>query len=279
MKKVLITGSSGYIGIHLANMLQNEYILHGIDLVFDSFHLNRFFQMNICAGGTGLLYPKEHHYDTVVHLAAHVKVNESVKIPAEYYYNNIIGTMSVLEQVNFDNFIFASTGVASNPTNPYALSKRCAEDVVKSFCEKRNKNYTTFRFYNVIGSTVKKPTNEDGLFYNLMKAKETGTFTIFGDDYDSFDGTAVRDYVHVDEVCASIKRAIEKPTNSLENLGTGTGYTVKQIVEAFRTVNNCDFEIVYEPRRSGDLERCVLDVPSLYFEKMYSFDEMLKVKP
>jgi UDP-glucose 4-epimerase len=213
----------------------------------------------------------------VIHLAAHVKVNDSINIPGEYYYNNIFGTMSVLEQINFDHFIFASTGVASNPTNPYALSKRCAEDVVKSFCEKKQKDFTTFRFYNVIGQTVKGPTNEDGLFYNLLKAKENGKFTIFGDDYDSFDGTAVRDYVHVNEICMSIKKSIEKPANSLENLGTGTGYTVKQIVDKFKEVNNCDFDVVYQPRRSGDLERSVLDNPSLYFEKMYSFDELLKI--
>jgi len=274
MKKVLITGSSGYIGVHLAKMLQDDYVLHGIDWSFNGSQLNHFLQRNVCVGD--LLY-KHHHYDAVIHLAAHVKVNDSINIPGEYYYNNIFGTMSVLEQINFDNFIFASTGVASNPTNPYAFSKRCAEDVVKSFCEKNQKDFTTFRFYNVIGQTVKGPTNKDGLFYNLLKAKENGKFTIFGDDYDSIDGTAVRDYIHVNEICNSIRMAIETPANGLENLGTGEGHTVKQIVEKFKQVNSCDFEVSYAPRRQGDLERSVLDNPSLYFEKLYSFNELLKV--
>ena len=274
MKSVLITGSSGYIGVHLAKMLRDKYFVYGLDIVFDTFYLRRFYQRNICDGELSL----SKHFDVVVHLAAMVKVNESVDFPGFYYTNNLFGTMNLMEQISFENFIFASTGVASNPTNPYALSKRCAEDVVKSYCEKNEIDYTIFRFYNVIGQDGKGPTNEDGLFHNLIKAKESKHFTLYGADYNTIDGTAIRDYIHVNEVCAAIEMAIEKPANSLQNLGTGVGVSVKQIINKFKEVNDCDFSVITHDRRPGDLEKSVLENVSVYYKRAYTLDELLKVR-
>lgn len=273
MKTVLITGSSGYIGVHLAKMLRDKYEVHGIDLVFDSFYLYRFYQKDV----RGLLSFSGRRFDAIVHLAAFVKVNESIEMPGSYYHNNLFGTMNLLRQVHCDNFIFASTGVASNPINPYALSKRCAEDVVQEYCTKEGIDFTIFRFYNVIGQDAKGPTNTDGLFYNLIQAIESKHFTLYGADYNTVDGSAIRDYIHVNEICAAIEMAIEKPANSLQNLGTGEGRSVKEIIEKFKEVNNCDFGVITTNRRSGDLERSVLDNTSRYYKKQYSFDELLKV--
>jgi UDP-glucose 4-epimerase len=221
---------------------------------------------------------KEFEFDTVVHLAALVRVNESVEKPLDYYNTNFNGTVNMLHNCNYKNFIFASTGAAENPISPYALSKRCAEDVVKSYCLENDKRFTTFRFYNVIGSDGIPPTNPDGLFANLIKAKETGYFNLYGVDYDTPDGSAIRDYVHVVEICEAILKAIEMPADQLENLGHGEGHSVKQMVETFKIVNNCNFTVNYNSRREGDLEKSVLDNPSIYLQPKYTLQQLLEVK-
>ncbi len=111
-----------------------------------------------------------------------------------------------------------------------------AEDVVREYCTNhRPTPYTIFRFYNVIGSEGFAPTNPDGLMYNLIMAMQSKEFTVFGNDYDvSPDGTCIRDYVHVNEICDSLKQAIEKPSNQIECLGHGVGYTVREIVSLFQ---------------------------------------------
>ena len=137
--------------------------------------------------------------------------------------------------------------------------------------------YTIFRFYNVIGSDGFYPTNPDGLMYNLMQAGETGEFTVFGDDYDTKDGTCVRDYVHVNEVCNSLLQAIENPSNSVECLGHGIGRTVTEIVDMFKKVNSVDFTVKVGPRRKGDIVSSVLEDVSPYMKNLYTIEELLQV--
>lgn len=277
MKKILVTGSSGYIGQHLCKLLKQtgEYEVHGMDIVNNTNYLDEFIKQNVTQYSRGFEL-KITKYDTVVHLAAMVRVNESVQLPAQYYRNNLFGTMNILEQVKYNNFIFASTGAATNPTSPYGLSKRAAEDVVSSYCKKNDKSFTMLRFYNVIGSDGIPPTNPDGLFYNLINAEKTGEFNLYGNDYNTPDGSPVRDYVHVMEICNAIKTAIELPANRLENLGHGHGYSVKEIIDIYKNVNKCDFNVNILPRREGDLEKTVLDKPSSYLKSIYIIEELLK---
>jgi len=275
MKKILITGSSGYIGSHLTHLLKDDYEVHGLDKNLPLIHPSVFYHCDI-----NRTFNLDEEFDAVIHLAALVNVGESEKIPIQYYITNLNGTMNVINKIKTKNFIFASTGAAEGCMSAYGISKRAAEDVVREYCTKHSqKDYTIFRFYNVIGSTVAEPTNPDGLMYNLMKARTSGSFTIFGNDYEqSWDGTCVRDYVHVMEICDAIKQAIEKPSNSVECLGHGVGYTVKEIVEKFKIVNNCDdFEVKYGPRRPGDLPVSVLKNVSSYMKNLYSFEDLLKV--
>ena len=272
MKKVLITGNSGYIGSHLTKLLSKNYHVYGLDENKNTVPVVEHFLEDVCN-----IKPINIEFDTVIHLAALVNVNESERNPIDYYHVNLNGTLKVLHHTKFKNFIFASTGAAENCHSPYGISKRAAEDCVRQFFKEIDITYTIFRFYNVIGADGFAPTNPDGLMHNLIKAKNTGKFTIFGNDYNTADGTCIRDYVHVNEVCDAIQTAINRPANNLENLGHGVGYSVQQIVDLFSSVNDVTIDVAYGDRRSGDLEKSVLDKPSTYMKNMYTIKELLKI--
>ena len=277
MKKILITGCSGYIGSHLSKMLANDYEVHGLDIDEPQAPLNEFYRCDI---NRQFAIPGDIEYDSVIHLAALVRVGESEQIPIKYYITNLNGTMNVVNKIKTKNFIFASTGAAQDCSSAYGISKRAAEDVVREYCTQHKKqDYTIFRFYNVIGSDGYEPTNPDGLMYKLIEARDTGSFTVYGNDYDVsvIDGTCIRDYVHVNEICDALKQAIEKPSNSVECLGHGVGYTVQEIVDLFQKVNECSFDVKYGPRRKGDLPSSVLANVSPYMRNLYSMEELLKV--
>jgi UDP-glucose 4-epimerase len=276
VKKVLITGSSGYIGSHLTQLLMDEkkYEVHNLDINDPQALANKYYRCDI-----NRAFTLDEEFDAVIHLAALVNVGESEQKPIQYYITNINGTMNVINKIKTKNFIFASTGAAEGCYSAYGISKRAAEDVVREYCTVHNPMpYTIFRFYNVIGSKGYSPTNPDGLMYNLLKAVDTKQFTIFGNDYkESWDGTCVRDYVHVMEICEALKDAIETPSNSIECLGHGVGHTVKEIVNLFQTVNNIDLDVKYGPRRKGDLPSSVLEDVSPYMKHIYSMEELLKI--
>lgn len=277
MKKILITGCSGYIGSHLCKMLENDYEVHGLDIDEPQAPLNEFYRCDINRPFT---IPGDIEYDSVIHLAALVRVGESEHIPIKYYITNLNGTMNVVNKIKTKNFIFASTGTAQDCTSAYGISKRAAEDVVREYCTRhKQQDYSIFRFYNVVGSDGYEPTNPDGLMYKLIEARDTGVFTIYGNDYDVsvIDGTCIRDYVHVNEICDALKQAIEKPSNSVECLGHGVGYTVQEIVDLFQKVNECNFDVKYGPRRKGDLPSSVLANVSPYMRNLYYMEELLKV--
>ncbi len=275
MKKILITGNSGYIGSHLSNMLLKKggYELHGLDKQKPQVQLHKFHYQDIQDDKFNI----NEHYDCVIHLAAEVAVGRSVKNPTLYYTTNIQGTLNVLKNISTNRFVHGSTGSAGPMNNPYGISKRCAEDVVWQHCIENNLPFTTFRFYNVTGSDGINPTNPDGLMWNLMNAQKTGVFNLFGDDYNTEDGSAVRDYTHVNEICVALISAIEESTNQIENLGHGVGTTVKEMIDLYKRVNNCEFDVNICPRRAGDLERSVLDNPSKFMQKLYTMEDLLKV--
>lgn len=275
MKKILVTGSSGYIGSHLIDMLMKtlKYEVHCLDIVDPQIAAHCYYRCDI-----NRQFELAEEFDAVVHLAAKVSVGESEKMPIQYYITNVNGTMNVLNKIKTKNFIFSSTGAAQECMSAYGVSKRAAEDVIREYCTVHSpKDFTIFRFYNVIGSTVVPPSNPDGLMYNLMKATETGEFTIHGKDYETEDGTCVRDYVHVLEICDAILTAIEKPANQIECLGHGVGYTVREMANIFQDVNQCEFEVKYGPRRKGDIPYYVLEDTSPYMKNLYSIEELLKV--
>jgi UDP-glucose 4-epimerase len=276
MNKILITGNSGYIGSHLSQMLLRDTTLeiHGLDKDTPTVQLNKFYAQNITADNWNI----DEEYDCVIHMAAEVAVGRSVFNPTLYYQTNTIGTLNVLKKIKTKNFIFASTGSAAGMNSPYSISKKAAEEIVEQYCRENKIPYTIFRFYNVVGSDGILPTNPDGLMWNLINAKTTGKFNLFGNDYNTKDGSCVRDYTHVNEICHAVIQGIDGPTNQIENLGHGVGTTVKEMIEIFKRVNECEFETIICNRRAGDLEASVLPNPSKYMKSLYTIDQLLKFK-
>jgi UDP-glucose 4-epimerase len=276
--KILITGNSGYIGSHLTKLLSErpDLELYGLDRNVPLLPVKEQAQNDITMPKS-FPWSRDFEFDCVIHLAAEVAVGRSVTNPILYYRTNTLGTLRILQDLKFKRFVHASTGSAGPMNNPYGISKRAAEEIVDQYCKERSIPFTTFRFYNVTGSDGIPPTNPDGLMWNLMNAHKTGVFNLFGDDYNTLDGSAVRDYTHVNEICNALEQAIDRSTNQIENLGHGVGTTVKQMIKLYKDVNNCEFEIIVCPRRDGDLERSVLDKPSSFMRQLYTIEDLLKV--
>jgi UDP-glucose 4-epimerase len=280
--KILVTGSSGYIGQHLCLYLAKMgYHVTGLDRQECGTGCHEFMHQSILDTAD-----IKGDYDAVVHLAALVQVGMSNKCMMEYYRNNVIGTMNVLERINYDTFIFASTCQANEP-HTYGKTKLIGEHLVKDYCGVKAVPHTIFRFGNVAGSAGYEPTNMDGLMYNLMKAKKTGTFNLYGNDYDTRDGTALRDYIHVMEVVYAIEKAIKRPSRFMgaetypffEYLGHGKLYSVMECVQAFKKVNNCDFDVVVKPRRIGDPAsiNTAYQVSPYMIQQRCTLEEMMKL--
>jgi UDP-glucose 4-epimerase len=275
--KILITGNAGYIGSHLSKILKNtnDIELHGLDKLTPAILLEKTIIQDISIDND---WGIDTEYDCVIHLAAEVAVGRSVFNPTLYYLTNTLGTLHILKKIKTKNFIFASTGSAAGMNSPYSISKKAAEEIVMQYCKENNIPFTIFRFYNVVGQDGIKPTNPDGLFYSLINARDTGEFTLFGNDYNTRDGSCVRDYTHVNEICHAVIKAIDTSSNRIENLGHGIGTTVKEMIEIFKKANNCNFEVIIGLRRQGDLEISVLDDVSHYMEKLYTIEDLLKIK-
>jgi UDP-glucose 4-epimerase len=277
--KILITGNSGYIGSHLTKLLSKriDLELYGLDKSNPIVSMKRFSQNDITLPEYFKWQTEDIEFDCVIHLAAEVAVGRSVLNPTLYYKTNTIGTLRILQDIKFKRFVHASTGSAGPMNNPYGISKRASEEIVDQYCKENNIPFTTFRFYNVTGSDGIKPTNPDGLMWNLMNAQKIGVFNLFGNDYNTKDGSPVRDYTHVNEICHALEQAINRSTNQIENLGHGVGTSVIEMIELYKTVNNCNFEVNVCPRRAGDLERSVLDNPSPFMQKLYTMEDLLWV--
>jgi len=256
MIKVLVTGCNGYIGSHTVKALAEAGCkVDGIDWRIKSPNDVKKYLRNYMIGDAND-FTKAYQYDAVVHLAGYISVEDSVKFPLQYFQNNTMGTHW---QLHFngtngcENFIFASTAAAFNPISPYAQSKLMAESLVKNMAT----NYTIFRFFNVAGNNGE--FRQTGVATHLIRiAAETAAgkrdhMTIYGTDWDTRDGTAIRDYIHVSDLVDAIVKAVEMPANSeYECIGSGEGYSVKEVIETMKKVSGVNFNVVKGDRRNGD---------------------------
>ena len=302
-KKILITGGAGYIGSHTALELLNEgYEVVVYDNLCNSSKesLKRveeltgktitFYEGDVMDEAALKAMLEKEGVDAVIHCAALKAVGESVQKPLEYYRNNITGTltlMDVMKQTGVKNIVFSSSAtVYGSPeempiteecpkgqcTNPYGWTKSMMEQIMTDV-QKANPdmNVILLRYFNPVGAHESGRIGEDpkGIPNNLMpyimqvavgKLPELG---VFGDDYDTPDGTGVRDYIHVVDLAKGHVNAIQKAVSAegvnIYNLGTGNGYSVLDIVKAFEAANGVKIPYTIKPRRAGDIATCYAD--------------------
>ena len=267
MMEILVTGATGYIGSHVCNLLtQKGHTVTGWDI-------NLYGEYNDIKNETVLFenvdvtnFHIKRKYDAVVHLAGRVAVDESVRLPFEYYNTNILGTANILKNIEADHILFAGTAASWDLASPYALSKVAAEDVIKQYA----KGYTIFRFFNVSGTNGIHRQLGNGTHLIRMVAKVAAgkkeKLQIFGNDWNTHDGTCVRDFIHVSDLAGAILTAIEKgPSNTdYECLGTKKGYSVLDVVNEMEKVTNVKIPIEFIGRREGDIESSIVpEVSSL----------------
>ena len=321
--KVLLTGSCGYIGSHtLVELLDRGYEVVGIDNfsnskreVIDNIKKITgkdfvFYEGDVCDKTNLEKIFNENKIDIVIHFAGYKAVGESTLKPLMYYRNNIDSTLSLLEvmdEYNCHNFIFSSSAtVYGKPhtlpikenfplstTNPYGTTKLTIEYILKDLYKSNNDwNIVILRYFNPVGAHKSGliGENPNGIPNNLMPYivkvanKEYDHLNVFGNDYDTPDGTGVRDYIHVVDLAVGHIKAIDDILNNcgldIFNLGTGNGYSVLDIVNSFEKVNNVEVPYEIKPRRDGDIDACYAD-PTYAYEKLgfkasHSLDDMCK---
>ena len=276
--KILVTGATGYIGSHVCKVLfERGYEVIGLDIRWDQNDITKYCERILVKDVNKTILDQD--YDAVVHLAGLISVEESTKKPAHYYNTNLNGTLNMLGQINYDtHFIFASTAGAFDPQSPYARSKVAAEDVIKEQAE----HYTIFRFFNVAGSDGENM--QQGASTHLIRiAAECATgsrigINIFGTDYDTRDGTCVRDYIHVVDLANAIANAVQNgPKNTpYECIGSGKGYTVKEVIETMKQVSGSNFEVMVAGRREGDPASLSIDNQFDGLEIKHTLEDMCR---
>ena len=319
---ILVTGGAGYIGSHTCvELLQAGYEVVIVDNLYNANKkaVERieeitgkqvtFYEADICDREALDRIFSAHEIGAVIHFAGYKAVGESVRKPMEYYANNLGGTLTltdVMRSHHVKNIIFSSSAtVYGDPafvpiteecpkgicTNPYGWTKWMLEQILTDIQKADPEwNVILLRYFNPIGAHESGRIGEDpkGIPNNLLpyvaqvaigKLEKLG---VFGDDYDTPDGTGVRDYIHVVDLAAGHVKAIRKLADkegvSIYNLGTGHGYSVLEVVKAFSKA--CGHDVPYEirPRRAGDIATCYCD-PSkakreLGWEAQYGIDRM-----
>ncbi len=290
---VLITGGAGYIGSHMAWLLddceENFIILDDLSTGHKSAIPPEapFYEGDI---GDEKLLSKiltEHEVDSVIHFAGSIVVPESVQNPLKYYQNNTVNSRSLIESAvkhSVRNFIFASTAVVYDtpeiipiserekldPVSPYGTSKMMTELMLKDAAKAYGLSYIILRYFNVAGADPKGRTGQSTPnATHLIKVSSQAALglrsevQVFGSDYATKDGTGIRDYIHVSDLVQAHKLALDYlrdgGRNRTMNCGYGRGYSVLDIISTLKKVSGIDFPVKYTKRRSGDPEKLIAD--------------------
>lgn len=290
---ILVCGGAGYIGSHMVKMLAN--FGHSV-VTFDNLSTGNRHAVKwgefVCGDllNTTDLFKlfQDRQFDLVMHFSARSLIGESVNNPSIYYQNNVVGTFNLLEvmrKYGVNKFIFSSSAAIfgnpvtelideehpKTPINPYGKTKLMIEQLLQDYSPAYGLSSVSLRYFNAAGADRdgelgEEHTPETHLIPNILKAakgEEGVNLKIFGDDYNTPDGTCVRDYIHVEDLCsAHLKAAKFLETNSgahAFNLGNGNGFSVKQVLNASGEVVGSDIPHEISERRPGDADTLVAD--------------------
>lgn len=300
--KILVTGGAGYIGSHTVVELLNEgYEVVIVDNFYNSKPQAleniktitgkdfQFYEVDCCDKEAMEKIFVDNHIDGAIHFAGYKAVGESVQKPMMYYENNILSTLvlcELLQKYNCPRIVFSSSAtVYGTPhalpiqedfplgptTNPYGSTKLMLENILKDiYVSNHQWSVVLLRYFNPIGAHESGLLGEDpnGIPNNLMPyitkvaVGELECLGVFGDDYETPDGTGVRDYIHVVDLAKGHVKALQKimePGVYTYNLGTGNGFSVLDLVKAYERVNGVKVNYQIKPRRAGDIAACYAD--------------------
>ncbi|MCO6018607.1 UDP-glucose 4-epimerase GalE [Carnobacterium divergens] len=302
---ILVLGGAGYIGSHgVDQLIEKGYQVVVVDNLQtghkEAIHKDaRFYQGDIRDKAFLQGIFKKEKIDGVLHFAANSLVGESMEQPLMYFNNNVYGTqivLEVMEEFDVKKIVFSSSAAtygeakvmpiaesaSTNPTNPYGETKLMMEKMLKWCEEAYQMNYVALRYFNVAGAKINGQIGEDHtpethLIPLVLQTAlgQRAQLSIFGNDYDTPDGTCIRDYVHVQDLIAAHILALEYleagNSSNIFNLGSSTGFSVQEIVEAARKITGKEIPTKVEARRAGD--------PSTLVAASQKAQEMLGWKP
>lgn len=291
-KRILVIGGAGYIGSHMVKMLDAAgYAVTTLDNLSTG-HRDAVLAGDFVEGSLGdaevvdRLF-QDQHFDGVMHFAACSLVGESMAQPAKYYHNNVCATHVLLEAMHRHEvgpFIFSSTAATfgeplrspideshpQRPINPYGRSKLMVEQMLDDYARAYDLRSVSLRYFNAAGADPagrlgERHDPETHLIPNVLQAASgrREAVTVFGHDYDTPDGTCIRDYIHVEDLCQAHLLALEYlwagRASTAFNLGNGGGFSVQEVIDTARAVTGVDLAQEAGPRRPGDPARLVAD--------------------
>lgn len=296
MSYILITGGAGFVGSQLVNAIYDRNPKAKV-IVIDNLSTGKkkminpgakFFKIDIKNNKMLQGIFSKYKFNSIFHFAANISIEDSEKNPEKYYLNNVIGTENLIKLCKIKKikyFVFSSTSaiygdvkgkVTENnikiPKNNYGRTKLFSEYLIKNYFSNSNTNFAILRYFNVIGADPLLRSGqlcEGSLFKEISKnlVKNKYYINIFGNNYKTKDGTCIRDYIDVNDLCEihleALSYLINKKKNLILNCGYGGGYSVKEIVQLFSNIVRKKILIINKPRRAGDVEQIYSDTKKL----------------